>query len=119
MTFELQGVVQFKCVALLANPNLTHLNNHAVSSPFQIVVMVSLLLWLLGPPALLGVSVLLLCFLAQTKILRMAETFRKQIVSSTDSRLKLLTELFSNIRVRDVNKIYNHSKNQCESVAML
>lgn len=69
------------------------------SSPFQLIVIVALLIWQLGVAALVGLGVLAICVPVQAKIMKSLVAIRKENAKLTDQRIRQIGEMLSGIRV--------------------
>jgi hypothetical protein len=69
------------------------------SALIQLIVAIALLVRALGPPALVGVGVMILFIPFQTHIVKGLRFARRHALKFTDQRIKLLNEILVGIRV--------------------
>ncbi|EGF81682.1 hypothetical protein BATDEDRAFT_19380 [Batrachochytrium dendrobatidis JAM81] len=73
--------------------------NMGWGAPFQITMATALLIWTIGPSALVGLAVMLLYIPAQSKITSMLTSSRRKANVDADRRIKLIQETLLGIRV--------------------
>jgi len=69
------------------------------TAPIQIVFILAMMVWQIGPAALAGVSLLLLFTPVQGLLFKKLSAVRREIAPITDKRVKLTTEILSGIRI--------------------
>ncbi|KAJ1514976.1 Multidrug resistance-associated protein 1 [Coelomomyces lativittatus] len=69
------------------------------SSPLQIVVILGLLIQLLGPSALAGFALMVIFLPFQGIIMKNLSTYRKQVQTQTDARMKIMHEVLQGIKI--------------------
>ncbi|KAJ3406096.1 hypothetical protein HDU80_000172 [Chytriomyces hyalinus] len=75
------------------------MNHYIWAGPFQFVVALSLLVWLLGPSALVGVAIIAVYIPFQYRIVGVLSGFRRSANKFMDKRVKLIQEVLLGIRV--------------------
>ncbi|KAJ3222538.1 hypothetical protein HDU81_009818 [Chytriomyces hyalinus] len=75
------------------------MNHYIWAGPFQFVVALSLLVWLLGPSALVGVAIIAVYIPFQYRIVGVLSNFRRTANKFMDKRVKLIQEVLLGIRV--------------------
>ncbi|KAI8619281.1 P-loop containing nucleoside triphosphate hydrolase protein [Chytriomyces sp. MP71] len=74
-------------------------NHYCWAAPFQILVSVGLLIWILGPSALVGFGVVAVYIPFQFRIIKVLSGFRRSANKFMDKRVKLIQEVLLGIRV--------------------
>ncbi|TPX77540.1 hypothetical protein CcCBS67573_g01173 [Chytriomyces confervae] len=69
------------------------------TAPFNLAMMIGFLIYQLGWPALIGVSILIALVPIQYKLFKLMSALRRDIAPVTDQRVKQTTEVLNGIRV--------------------
>lgn len=78
------------------------------SATFQIVVVLSLLFWLLGPAVFAGIGVIVVLAPINWVIGKMQNDGEEKLLAKKDERLKITTELLQ-VRTHDTTNTHTHT----------